>query len=627
MRHGHDEHEETGAGLGGASIPTEIAFLEQHGIARARLVEAASLAATWGVTADQALLSEGLLSPQQFYELLAVHLGVAYLHGPLPVAESVPIELALAAEMVPLAPNPAGYTVALAPRGPTLANILTFFAEQTWEGSARVVITTPQRLSALVRHRHHPTIVREATHGLPDWNPRLSARSGLSAGQRIAGFGTGFLVALGIGTAPLATFEAVCLALSVLFIAMVAVRLVATLASPASAPQPIPRAPDHRLPVYTIVVPLYREGNVVPHLVSALSQLDYPAAALDIKLVLEADDIETLDALHREHLPARFDILLAPAGRPRTKPRALNVGLQFARGRLLVIYDAEDAPERGQLREAVHRFEAAGPTLGCLQARLAIDNGRDGWLSRLFALEYAALFDVVNPGLARLRLPIALGGTSNHFRIEALRRVNGWDAWNVTEDIDLGIRLARFGYEVGVLASTTFEEAPNCLRVWMGQRQRWQKGWMVTLQTHSRDPARLFAEAGLVGGGAVIAVLFGTVATSLFGPLFAVAVVLDAAYGPLLSPRTAGEAAWSALVAAMVVSGMVGLLLPTVIGLRRRRIHPGPWLLWLPAYLGLLSFAAWRALFEMGRPFTWTKTDHGLARDRSERTGGQQAPG
>jgi cellulose synthase/poly-beta-1,6-N-acetylglucosamine synthase-like glycosyltransferase len=198
-------------------------------------------------------------------------------------------------------------------------------------------------------------------------------------------------------------------------------------------------------------------------------------------LVIERDDQETLAALAALRLPPRYDVIVVPRGAPRTKPRALNVALAAARGELVVVYDAEDEPAPDQLRLAAARF-ADEPGLDALQARLTIANPADSWLSELFAIEYAALFDLLNPGLAALDLPVALGGTSNHFRIRVLRRVGGWDAWNVTEDIDLGIRLARFGARVGALASDTAEEAPNELANWFRQRVRWQKGWMRPCQ-------------------------------------------------------------------------------------------------------------------------------------------------
>jgi cellulose synthase/poly-beta-1,6-N-acetylglucosamine synthase-like glycosyltransferase len=238
------------------------------------------------------------------------------------------------------------------------------------------------------------------------------------------------------------------------------------------------RAEDRRLPCYSIVVALYREARVVRQLAAALAALDYPRAKLDIKLVIEHDDRATFRAVEALRLPANYETVIAPKGWPKTKPRALNVAVPQLRGELAVIYDAEDIPAPGQLREAAERFLRAPRRLACLQARLAINNIADSWLTRLFAIEYAVLFDILNPGYAGLGLPVPLGGSSNHFRTEVLRDICGWDAWNVTEDADLGFRLARFGFGVGILSSTTQEEAPATLDAWLKQRRRWSKGWM-----------------------------------------------------------------------------------------------------------------------------------------------------
>jgi glycosyltransferase XagB len=216
-----------------------------------------------------------------------------------------------------------------------------------------------------------------------------------------------------------------------------------------------------------------------------LWRLRHNTAKLDIKLVIEHDDRATCRAIQALKLPAIYETVVAPKGWPRTKPRALNIALPQLRGELAVVYDAEDIPAPSQLREAAERFLRAPRKLACLQARLAIDNSEDSWLTRLFAIEYAMLFDVLNPGYAGLGLPVPLGGSSNHFRTEVLRDVCGWDAWNVTEDADLGLRLARFGYRVGILSSTTQEEAPARLDAWLKQRRRWSKGWMRLVNKYS----------------------------------------------------------------------------------------------------------------------------------------------
>ncbi len=296
--------------------------------------------------------------------------------------------------------------------------------------------------------------------------------------------------------APASTLNIISLAMTCLFFASICLRLFAGAASLGRKRELQNRSPvdEARLPPYSIVVALHREARVVPQLVAALNALDYPRGKLDIKLVIESEDFATRRALEAQRLPPIYEIIVAPAGFPKTKPRALNIALPLLRGELVAVFDAEDTPAPSQLREGAERFLRAPRRLACLQARLAIDNIEDSWLTRLFAIEYAVLFDVLNPGLAGLGLPLPLGGSSNHFRTEILREVCGWDAWNVTEDADLGLRLARLGYRVDTLAASTQEEAPARIEAWLAQRRRWSKGWMQTFITLTRNPGRLITE-------------------------------------------------------------------------------------------------------------------------------------
>jgi cellulose synthase/poly-beta-1,6-N-acetylglucosamine synthase-like glycosyltransferase len=175
-----------------------------------------------------------------------------------------------------------------------------------------------------------------------------------------------------------------------------------------------------------------------------------------VKFVLEADDPATHRALRDLNLGPPFEIIVAPAIGPRTKPKALNVALPFARGAYTVVYDAEDKPESDQLRRALQAFHKGGHRLACVQASLTIDNTADNWLAGMFTANYAGQFDVFLRGLAALRLPFPLGGSSNHFRTGVLRKAGGWDSYNVTEDADLGIRLYRLGYRAAAIPSTTY---------------------------------------------------------------------------------------------------------------------------------------------------------------------------
>lgn len=596
------------------ALPPETAFLAGL-LPPGALLDALARAARQGVSPDALILAEGLVGEEAFYRALALHHGLAFLDGPIPLDPAAPL-VALEAGMAALLPGAVGADYVFAPQGPAIA-ALGGALMRPGSIRRRATIAAPSRFAAAVRSLHGEAIADSAAHALAEVRPDLSAKTGLSSGQRRACLAAVALLAL--ASLPASIFgQVAALALALLFLAAAVVRISACIEADGPAP-PIRPLSDVELPVYTVLVPLYREARIVRDLVAALDALDYPSAKLDIKLLVEAEDCETLAALQALSLPTRYEILVAPEGQPRTKPRALNIGLAFARGSLVTVYDAEDRPEPDQLRLAAQRFAAAPRRVACLQARLCIDNSGDSWLVRLFGLEYAALFDVLNPGFARMRLPIPLGGTSNHFRKSALVEAGGWDAWNVTEDADLGLRLARFGHDVEALASTTYEEAPITLRAWTGQRSRWLKGWMQTLVVHTRQPARVLAELGPLPALAAFVTIAGAVGSALLGPLFLLLLARAVWTGALFTPSTLLEAAVSGATLTLAASGLVGMVLPVLQGARRRGWRAFAAFL-LPLYYVLPTFAAWRALLELrANPFGWTKTEHGLARRREDR--------
>jgi len=598
-----------GAREGGIAV--EIAFLASYGMPPGPLLAATS-AAHGGVTADQALLAEGPMREEDFYRLLARHLGAPYYRAEMKIGACDPAG-SVASGIAPLAPNGEGLRHVLAPRGRALALLLA----APKRSPPAFAICSPQRLGAALRLQKGRRLAREAAGVLERADAALSAHSNLGNGQLACAALLAFGAPL-IGVLRPEALSALCaILLFAAFAASVALRLAATVAgAPASASAPAPAPLDEReLPVYSIIAPLYREAKVAARLIDALDAMDYPRTKLDIKIVVERDDLETLTALARMRLPSRYDVIVAPPGAPATKPRALNVALPFARGDLIVIYDAEDTPAPDQLRRAAARFRE-DPAIDCLQARLVVDNIDDSWLTRLFAMEYAALFDIVNPGLAALSAPIALGGTSNHFRADVLRRVGGWDAWNVTEDADLGLRLARFGRRVGALDSDTYEEAPANFRNWFSQRRRWLKGWMQTIAVHTREPRRLFRELGAARALAALALMLGAALGGLLGPALSAYALWRGLDGELFAAKTTLQAGGNALALVLLFSGFQAVVIPIVLALHGRglqRLYRS--LLLLPLYYCLVSIAAWVALVDLAlRPFHWSKTEHGLAR-------------
>ena len=604
-----------GEPIGTRAMPTglTIGFLAAQGVPPAVLADAEREAGRTGVSPDLALLSRGLVSERSFYAGLARDLGAPFLDRPFRCRADGPE--AVRSGLVGLPPGgPA--RLALAPSGLSLARLMAHPRRRQLFASPGIAITSPRLLAASLRRQAASELADRAANALPDIHPAASARGGLTVHERrMVGLA---LAVLGVAAiaAPVATLDAVVLVAGALFLTAMLVRIAAALESLRGRPPPPQRLPDADLPVYTVLVALHRETAVAGQLVAALRRLDYPASRLDLKFLVEADDAATAQALAAAGLPAWAEILRCPPGFPRTKPRALNFGLRFARGSLVVVFDAEDLPAPDQLRRAAEHFAVAPTQLAALQASLVIDNGGVGWLTRSFALDYAALFDVTVPGLARLGLPVALGGSSNHIRRSALEAVGGWDAWNVTEDADLGLRLARLHLRVEVLASSTLEEAPADPQAWLRQRRRWMKGWVQTAGVHFRRPGHLLRQLGARDALAAMLILANGLLMPLFGIPLTALFAHDLASGALFSLSSPLGVALDLFWCLNGVMGLAALILPLVLAFRRRRL--ARWrgaLLFLPLRWGLMTMAGWAALVDLWRrPFYWGTTSHGRAR-------------
>ncbi len=489
----------------------------------------------------------------------------------------------------------------------------------------RVCLTAPSVLTAAQRTAAKHKALDDRVYQLKQEQPELSAHERIGSFSRLLflTFLAGLII-LALWVPPMAIVFNI---LSIMvFLSIAGLRLAATFA--ARRLQDTHERTFAQLftdpiimeewPSYTVLIPLYREAAVLTDLISCLSRLDYPRDKLSIQLLVEADDHETWDALKKLKLPPAFTVVTVPVHGPRTKPKALNYALAFINSDLVVIYDAEDRPHPLQLKEAAMRMREGGNQLACLQGRLAIDNGAAGFLSRQFAVEYAALFDGFLPFLADKDLPVPLGGTSNHFRTDILKKVGGWDPYNVTEDADLGLRLKRLGYRIELLKTETWEEAPENYALWIRQRTRWFKGWMQTWLVHMRNPLALWRALGPTSflifqaniGGMLISALIHPVYILSFGLSFLV-VMMQAE--PV-----------SALFWIFLIANLLNLLLgyggAMALSYRRARLRYGygfATILAMPIYWLMMTPAAWRALFQLlDDPHHWEKTDHGLSPHR-----------
>lgn len=591
-------------------VSDEIAFLAAYGVHPQVLRYASALARVQGVSADAALIAEGLISEDAFYRALAAHFGVAFLEDAtlvLPQPSSNQRRT-----FAPLVRNARGLRWAVAPRGAAIAQLKE--AVRGAEGPPLFGVISPSRMLAALDATAPQQRAYDAAHCSEEAEPAISARRASSRGVLAAAV-AGNLCLFACLFAP---FDAVSLGAAYFygaaFLSAVFLRLFACAAS-YEAPENAPPLAESRLPHFSIVIPLYDEAIVVPQLAQAINRLDYPRAKLDIVFVLEADDADTAQALRNHGPRTPHKVVVAPVGQPRTKPRALNVAAPCLAGDFVAVYDAEDIPDADQLKKAAAAFAHAPQHVACVQASLVIGNRDANWITRLYALDYAALFDVFNKGVAALDLPIFLGGTSNHFRIEALRRVGFWDAFNVTEDADLGLRLARRGYSIRTIASATEEEAPSELHALLRQRTRWMKGWMQTALAHCCNPLRLAADLGARRTLAAFAIFSGSLAGPLLAPLFAILFLSSAVCGNLFDPRAPLEVVRSTSWCFLALSGCGAILWPLTVAMRRRGLRAyWPAIPLLPLWMLMLSAAAWRALYQLWRrPHHWEKTEHGAA--------------
>jgi cellulose synthase/poly-beta-1,6-N-acetylglucosamine synthase-like glycosyltransferase len=585
----------------------------------ATLAWAAHRAERLGMGADRALIAAGAIDEETYLRALAADIGIAF--APLddkgradcPLDDRALVARA-AAGLLPVCDRSGTPLIVVAPRALAARGLIRLIRRDP-AYAAHLRLTTSERINRFALRAGGPALVAAATGDLAARWPMLAAKGHLGRRTLAALTAIAALLAMAAIVAPTVLQMTIELLLAAAFMAWLSLRLTGAFIREPPAP-PERALPDRALPVYTIIAALYREAGSVAGLLAAIERLDYPPEKLDVIVAVEADDSDTRAALAATRTRFPITVIPVPPQGPRTKPKALNVALPFARGAYTVIYDAEDRPEPGQLRDALQAFLAGPADLACVQARLSIDNTDDSWLAGYYTAEYAGQFDVFMPGLAALGLPLPLGGSSNHFHTATLRKTGAWDPFNVTEDADLGMRLSRFGYRTGMIRSTTYEEAPARAGPWLRQRTRWFKGWMQTWLVHMREPMTLFRQLGPAGFVAFHLMVGGNVLAALVHPLF-VAALIAAAFqggGPWSGDRV--SAVLVPLYSATAVFGYLSSAAIGWLGLSRRGLLSSGWVLLLtPLHWMLLSLAAWRALHQLfTAPFAWEKTEHGLAR-------------
>ncbi|MBJ7449633.1 MAG: glycosyltransferase [Parachlamydiales bacterium] len=487
--------------------------------------------------------------------------------------------------------------------------------------SLHPILVTPRDFEKALKTIYQTQLVDDAKNGLFYRSPANSAIYVISRNQLIFLSCCGALTLLGIAYYPalviglfLFTFQLLSIA-SIFFKLWISIRGSKSSMLHDISNQQIESLKDDELPIYSVLVPVYKEPEIIAQLTKNLAALDYPAHKLDIIILLEEDDPSTLDALKKSNPPAHFRLLIIPHCLPKTKPKACNFGLFFAKGKYLTIYDAEDRPDPDQLKKSFIAFREGKGQFLCFQAALNYYNRNTNFLTRMFTLEYSYWFDYMLPGLDSLNLPIPLGGTSNHFETEKLKNIGGWDPFNTTEDADLGIRGNVKGYRIGIINSTTFEEANSVLGNWLRQRSRWIKGYMQTWLVNTRHPIKMWKEIGAKNFISFHLLIGGTVLIFLTNLIMIAFSVLSITNVGLVNYFYTEIFITIALLSVIIGNALAIYL--NMVGIFKRQYYSYIfYTLLTPFYWVLHSLAAYKALWQLFvKPFYWEKTRHGISNE------------
>ncbi|OGT38292.1 MAG: hypothetical protein A3F12_05275 [Gammaproteobacteria bacterium RIFCSPHIGHO2_12_FULL_38_14] len=601
--------------LGERFVKNELALAQQ--IKKALLLQRRT-----GGQLGEILLAITSMRSLDYYKVLAEHYGLGFVDllvskPNLQLLSDEDHDLYLSMLTIPIKNKNDTFTIATAHPSPETIN----FIKKKWGESTDIVCTAKFDVLSILQDRFHEDYLYESINKLIDSNAAFSAKKTFCTWQvMLIVFVIGMSIYLIIFNSKLffILFNIfLTISVSVVLIYKVMLSIIAMFIDHQYKEANKKALPKKNLPIYTILVPLYKEKEItLRNLFENIKKIHYPKHKLDVKILLERDDEQTISILKNMHLPSYCEFIYVSPGEPRTKAKACNYGLKFARGEYLTLYDAEDKPDPYQLKTVLNTFLSHQDShLACIQSRLNFYNSNENWLTRMFTIEYTYWFDLLLPALSYLRTPIPLGGTSNHFKTAILREIDAWDPYNVAEDADLGIRLQYLGYKTKVIASTTYEEA-NCRLInWIKQRTRWVKGYMQTYLVHMRNPFKLWRAIGVRGFISFQLFVGGTVLSNLcyiiLWFIFIASFFLTPSQKAYFFPFHMIEIAYFNFFV-----GSFGIIVLNLLGIIQR----GKYSLALvsitsPIYWLLISIASYRALYQLFfNPSYWDKTEHGISK-------------
>jgi glycosyltransferase XagB len=566
------------------------------------------------LVAHEAISEDVLVAAlSELYQMQRV--GLADFSPDLEVARRLPEPLAQRLQAIPVAATSDLVLVATArPLDPEQA----LDVEEALGSPFRQLLANRTELDQLIQKVHSEHYAQISTVSLMETQPEASAHTVFTGNQKALAVCLGIIVVVCGIFWPMPTLVAVVAVMSLIYLLVscykfqLTFRALGTHLETEVTDEMVAALDDRDLPMYTILVPLYKEAGIVRRLVRGINELDWPRTRLDVKLLCEEDDVETVEMIRSLNLPPHFHLVVVPDSQPKTKPKACNYGLQLATGTFCVIFDAEDRPDPDELKKAYLAFQTVASNVACIQAKLNHFNQDQNLLTAWFANEYSMHFELVLPAMGASGSPIPLGGTSNHFITSVLRELGAWDPFNVTEDADLGIRLHRQGYRTAMIDSTTLEEANSSVPNWIRQRSRWIKGYYQTWLVHMRNPGTLLRETGprgFIAFNLTMANAFVLLMNPIFWTLSTLYVLTQTGFIQQMFPGFVFYAA-SAL---LFVGNFTFVYLSVAGSLQRGEFGITRTALLSPLYWGLMSWAAWKGAIQLfTNPFYWEKTEHGL---------------
>ncbi len=472
----------------------------------------------------------------------------------------------------------------------------------------------------LVDEEYRAQALQDAVNRLRDADEDMSASVPFNRTQKIIGFTMLGVVAILLVFFPVGTCATLISVATVAYVVTIADRLVIFRRGLVNgairvSDEQARSIPDSELPNYTVFVPAYGEPEVVGDLVAAMEAIEYPREKLQVLLLLEEDDEPTIAAARDVEKTGIVTVVLTPPAQPRTKPKACNYGMHFATGDIVTIFDAEDKPEPLQLRRAVYVLDNTDDdSVVCVQGKLSFHNVRENLLTEWFTADYGIWFGFLLPGMMVSRAPIPLGGTSNHFKRDVLDRIGAWDPFNVTEDADLGVRIADHGYRTVVLDSVTMEEANVDAINWVRQRSRWYKGYMQTWLVHMRHPVKLWEILGPVAFARFTLLIAGTPVIACLNMVFWLILALWISGQPAIVAELFPGPIYYLALASMILGNGAAVYMNLIAIREDDRSELLVSALLIPLYWLMMSVAAIKGMWQiLVNPSYWEKTYHGLS--------------